>query len=115
LFACTNTNALFSAPVRPPQNVSNLAQNSTTVILEWTEPSFSDRNGIVRLYRIIVCQIEPRESNMYNTTTESLQLKLHPYYRYSWTVAAYTVAWGPSSEPTEFQMPEDGQSYYIYV
>lgn len=40
------------------------------------------------------------------------QTSLHPFYHYSWTIAAYSVGIGPYSNPLTVQMPEDSMSCF---
>ncbi len=79
-------------------------------MLSWTEPPYRQRNGIIRRYAVRVCQIESYgQCEEHQVTGTTLELRLHPHYKYSWTVAAYTVARGPYNESLPFQMPEDSK------
>ena len=104
---------VYLAPSGSPANVRQRALNSTAVLLSWIEPPYYQRNGIIRHYEVRVCQIEPEgqcEDHKAKAIGTSLELSLHPHYRYSWTVAAYTVARGPYSQSLPpFQMPEDSK------
>ncbi len=66
---------------------------------------------MIRHYAVRVCQIEPEGQceDHQATGTTTLELTLHPHYRYSWTVAAYTIARGPYNQSLPFQMPEDSK------
>ena len=85
-------------------------------MLSWTEPPYRQRNGIIRRYAVRVCQIESyRQCEEYQVTGTTLELRLHPHYKYSWTVAAYTVARGPYNESLPFQMPEDSKCMMLLL
>lgn len=38
---------------------------------------------------------------------------LHPFFTYSFSVAAYTVDLGPFTEPAVLQMPQDGKNIAV--
>ncbi len=103
-------NIFYIAPTGYPANLGQHVLNPTAIMLSWTELPYRQRNGIIRYYAVRVCQIEPEgqceDHQAAGTTT--LELSLHPHYRYSWTVAAYTVDRGPYSQST-FRMPEDSK------
>ncbi len=106
----------FTAPTGSPENVSQRALNSTVIMLSWTELPYRQRNGIVSHYAVRVCQIEPYgQCEEYLATGTTLELLLHPHYKYSWTVAAYTVAMGPYNESLPFQMPEDSKCMMLLL
>ena len=106
----------FIAPTGSPANVRHRALNSTVIMLSWTEPPYRQRNGIIRHYAVRVCQIEPyRQCEEHLATGTTLELLLHPHYKYSWTVAAYTVAMGPYNESLVFQMPEDSKCMMLLL
>ena len=103
-------NIFFIAPTGSPVNVHRQTFNSTVIMLLWTKLPYRQRNGIIRHYAVRVCQIEPyRQCEEHLATGTTLELLLHPHYKYSWTVAAYTVARGPYSQSLPFQMPEDSK------
>ena len=113
IFKCSSTKHnvyIYIAPSGFPANLLHRPLNSTAISLSWIELPYHQRNGIIHYYAVRVCQIEPEgqceDHRAAGTTT--LELSLHPHYRYNWTVAAYTVAKGPYSQST-FQMPEDSK------
>ncbi|XP_064392920.1 tyrosine-protein phosphatase Lar-like isoform X2 [Halichondria panicea] len=109
---CVNKRTLEGAPSGYPVNLHHRVLNPTVIMLSWTELPYQQRNGIIRHYEVRVCQIEPvGQCEDHQATGTTLELSLHPHYRYSWTVAAYTVARGPYSQSLPpFQMPEDTPS-----
>ena len=100
-------------PEAPPQRLVANATDSRTLVLGWIPPDPEDRNGIIIKYTINITELEtdmPLDFVIGNTTT--LTVSVHPYYRYSYIVAAQTViGQGPYSTPPQvFRMPEDGRS-----
>ena len=89
--------------------------SSTAITLSWEPPLIGDQNGIITAYFVQLTELESgitsnRTSNSLNLTVPSL----HPYYNYQWTVAAMTIALGPSSTPSIVQTNEDGVYYNSY-
>ena len=67
-------------------------------------------NGIITYYQIIVIEIESKFTYTYTSSSTSLSLAhLHPAYTYQCSIAAYTVALGPYSEPFNVTTAEDGK------
>ena len=99
---------LHTAPEGPPLNVSSSIINSTSVSLEWRPPLASLQNGIIQSYTLQLVAAETGSMLQYTSTELSLTITdLHPYYTYTCTIAAVTVAPGPG-ETIVFQTPEDG-------
>lgn len=106
---------LFSfntVPQAPPQRLIANATNSRTLVLGWEAPDPDDRNGIIIKYTINITELDtdmPLDFVIGNTTT--LTVSVHPFYRYSYIIAAETIiGLGPYSMPPQvFQMPEDGR------
>lgn len=59
---------------------------------------------------INVTQIDTSSTWQNTSTSTELALNLHPFYRYSFVIAAVTVYQGPFSERIVIEMPEDGRS-----
>lgn len=110
-FACHHQTFFPPVPDAPPQEVEANATNSRTLVLTWEPPDNNDRNGIIIKYTINITELEtnlPFDFIIGNTTRLTVP-GLHPFYRYSYTVAAETViGLGPDSTTRVFQMPEDG-------
>lgn len=82
--------------------------DSRTLLLSWSPPLEADRNGVIRMYYGNQTEEETRKMFHFQTElTTCSQTHLHPFYHYSWVVAAYTVGVGPYSSPLTVQMPED--------
>ena len=102
-FSCT-------APASPPTNITGRATDSTTIVLTWRPPLPGDQNGIIRSYNISVIEQDTgREFNRSSLNTEASFLSLHPFYIYSVTITATTVAPGPPSLPVMIQTEEDSK------
>ena len=99
-----------SAPSGPPQNVVARATNSSTLIISWAPPVAERLNGLIQRYQISITGLETRTSEQFSTTEESIVIaNRHPYYRYSYMVAAVTTGQGPYSTATLVRMPEAGK------
>ena len=69
-----------------------------------------ERNGIIRRYVINITELNSgTEYQLENTSTEITVQNLHPFYQYSYSVAAETVALGPFTPSAIIEMPEDGK------
>ena len=74
-----------------------------------------ERNGIIRRYIINITELNSgNEYQLENASTEITVLDLHPFYRYSYSVAAETVALGPFTPASIIEMPEDGMLIKAY-
>uniref|UniRef100_A0A8C5Q2H1 Protein tyrosine phosphatase receptor type Q n=1 Tax=Leptobrachium leishanense TaxID=445787 RepID=A0A8C5Q2H1_9ANUR len=78
---------LEDVPGSPPQNLSIIDVNATSITLEWMPPS--EPNGIITHYEIVYTNSTAIYSQ--NTTATMLTLKdLNPYTLYKISVQAYT-------------------------
>ena len=83
---------------------------SRTLHITWQPPVEEERNGIIRRYVINITELDSgNEYQLENVTTEITVQNLHPFYRYSYSVAAETVALGPFTPGSIIEMPEDGK------
>ena len=74
-----------------------------------------ERNGIIRRYVINITELNSgNEYQLENASTEITIPDLHPFYRYSYSVAAETVALGPFTPGSIIEMPEDGKLINLY-
>lgn len=107
---------LLAVPTASPQNVEVLTANSTAINLVWEPPPPEHQNGLIEAYYITVTVDETREQFQLTSTTAALVATgLHPYYTYSFSIAAVTAAgMGPFSEPARNQTFEDGKLHVIY-
>ena len=101
---------LSKAPASAPTNITGHATDSTTIVLSWSPPPPGDQNGIIRSYNISVIEQDTgREFSRDSVNTEESFHSLHPFYIYSVTVTATTVAPGPPSLPIIVQTEEDSK------
>ena len=58
-------------------------------------------------------EIETRTESQFTSNSSYIHLtSLHPYYSYTFKIAAVTVAEGPFSNDYTVLMPEDGKTLY---
>ena len=88
-----------------------LAASPTAVQMEWHPPRDEDRNGLIRAYIVNITELNT--GTMWQKTvendTDSFIESLHPFYSYSLSIAAQTIALGPFTMPSVIEMPEDGK------
>ena len=98
-----------AAPTAPPENLIAIPLDSRTLHITWQPPVEEERNGIITRYVINITELDSgNEYQLENATTEITVQDLHPFYRYSYSVAAETVALGPFTLGSIIEMPEDG-------
>lgn len=101
-----------SVPSLPPRNVQGSVASSTNILLTWEAPVSSGQNGIIQHYVVRVTEVETmREFLLTSVTTSISAVDLHPYYTYSFTVAAVTIGQGPSTPALSLQTLEDGEQH----
>ena len=101
---------LFQAPASPPQDLVAAPINSRSVYLSWSPPPREHHNGMIRQFWINVTEVDTgRRYQMTSFGTSLTISSLHPFYTYTFSVAAYTVGLGPFSEPVNQLMPQDGK------
>ena len=103
------------APTGPPLNISHSSPTPSTLILTWSPPDPSYRNGVVRGYLVVISEMETSRLLYFNTSTPPLSIpSLHPFYTYNCSVSAYTVGLpGPYSPPYLVRMPQSGKWYLM--
>ena len=90
--------------------------SSTAISLTWMPPPLSSQNGIIREYTININELETGNVFQHVSTTTSITVTtLHPYYSYSCTVSAYTVAMGPYTEAVTAMTLEDSKPTYLLL
>ncbi len=75
-----------------------IEQTSTTIRLEWSPPSFENRNGIIRSYIVRLHSINETILMTQNFTTQTTSIEIQgliPNTDYVFQVAAITVSEGP--------------------
>lgn len=100
------------APSAAPDNVTATPLDSMTIELVWKPPPLDTHNGIIRQYSIDYYVSETRES-MYklltDNSTNTIVTDLHPYYTYTFKMAAVTIAAGPQSMAVVARTLESGK------
>ena len=103
-------------PSDVPQNVTVQALSSTSAQLMWEPPPPDHINGIIEYYIISVTGVDTDEQLQQNINESPTTISgLHPFYKYKFSLAAYTVGPGPFSTPITLQMAEAGIYVYIAV
>ena len=103
------------APNEVPLNITTINITSRSFSVSWRAPLFENRNGILRSYIINIIQESSGETqDIIITQGAYAQIgNLHPYYNYTYRIAAVTIAAGPFSEAQSVLTLEDGM--YIYT
>ena len=105
-------------PTGAPLNISAVPIGSTSVLLTWEAPRADTQNGIVRSYNISVVELESGEEwSLLSPGSDTYRIvtSLHPFYRYNCTVAAYTIATGPTGSTVVQTLPEGIILYTTYA
>lgn len=102
---------LLAAPGVAPTMLTERNITSTSVTLSWEPPASNLQNGVIRHYLIQVLESETGLSYTYQTTAHTVFIvgDLHPYYTYTFSVQAVTVAAGPLSTSRSLRTLEDGK------
>ena len=97
----------YAAPSEPPQNVVGSFINSTSLLVNWTTPTETSHNGIIRNYIIRYSRSEMVDSDVLTVNSIGLSVvivDLDEYTLYNVSVSAVTVADGP---PASIQVRTD--------
>ena len=88
-----------------------VALNSSTVQVSWDPPPQDKQNGPVNGYVLSIFGVNSHEEFEIDTDQSSniTLFSLHPFYTYSYTIAAVGIGIGPYSSAVLFQMPEEGR------
>ena len=95
-----------------------VALNSSTVQVSWDPPQPHEQNGPINGYVLLIAGINSDEDFELQAGQDPHVLtvpSLHPFYAYTYTIAAVTTGIGPYSPALSFQMPEEGTSMMMYV
>ena len=96
---------IISLPVpgSPPENVTAMAESSTTIAVMWEEVPPIDQNGVITMYEVMYTPLETfrgtLESNSTIVSGSDLSLNLtglEEYVNYTISVRAFTIV-GPSN------------------
>lgn len=86
-----------------------ISKTSNSLELNWQPPPSNERNGIIRLYSILLQEQETNQSLEFTANSSNITIQsLHPFYVYTSKVRAETILPGPYSESVMVQLDEDG-------
>ena len=98
-------------PSASPGEVGGEAISPSSLVLTWQPPPEDQLNGVLTGYLVNVTETETGVQYQISADTAQYTFEgLHPFYRYSFTVAASTIGIGPFSGIYTFQMPQDGKN-----
>lgn len=98
----SSTYCSHTAPTGAPIGVQGYSQSSSTIFLSWSPPLIEHQNGIIQHYHInITNTVTNNQETIITGATNFVFKDLEPNLTYTFTVAAYTIAMGPSSEPIQ--------------
>ena len=107
---------LYIEPDTPPTNVLARADNSTSIMVNWTQVPAINRNGIINMYEIEYIPLQTFEGQIMTATmnvSDILSARLtglQEYVNYSISVRAYTrIGQGPYSSAITILTLEDGE------
>jgi len=76
----------------------------------------SGRNGIIQHYLVNVTELNTGITSSYTASRTNFTLfSLHPYYSYSITVSAVTIATGPPSSPIVVTTDSESKLPYLLM
>lgn len=107
---------IIIAPATGPIEIVVTDITSTEFSVNWLPPAYSDRNGIIRSYSIMLTGITNNVSISHSVSSSVTLLQfqgLHPAYYYGLKIAATTISQGPYSELIQVQMAEDGKFHHV--
>ena len=96
-------------------NLKVVALNSSTAQVSWDPPVPETQNGPISGYVLQITGIDTDDNfelRSYDDPNTVIVSKLHPFYAYSYTIAAIGIGVGPFSTALVFQMPEEGKPYH---
>ena len=99
-------------PGGPPENFTVDVISSTEILLMWQPPPREIQNGRVRLYTVIVFELQTNTNYSHTVTSDDLALQvesLHPHYDYVCSVTAVTIGPGPYTLSLTVRTFEDGE------
>ena len=99
-------------PSASPQNLRGFVNTSRSILLIWDPPPVDTQNGVIQQYRISVLVGETQESLVLFSEETQFEFDIaHPYYTYTFAVAAETIGIGPYGAEFIISTPEDGNAH----
>ena len=105
--------ALTTAPSSPPINLNVRQVTSTSFMLSWSAPPLQEQNGLIRHYSVRCTHQEGDFEILTDSLTARLITNLRPFYNYTCSVAAVTIAPGSYSSTVLVTTLEDGNLRYF--
>ena len=93
-------------------NLTVVALSSTAVQASWDAPPSDLQNGLIVDYVLVVSGVDTDEAyELYSGADISVRTLsgLHPFYTYTFSIAALTIGVSPFSPAVVFKMPEEGR------
>ena len=114
---------IYVGPSAPPQDVTTIVINSTSISVSWNPPPLPDQNGDIIGYQLMITKQNKSNSSGYvvniTNVTSYVAINLQEFEVYSFEIAAMTViGLGPFSDAITNQTLEDGKyvcacTYYV--
>ena len=96
------------APSGPPQNLTGVFINSTSLRITWAPPLLSDQNGVIRGYNVSYNISAGEDESIFVDDTSVELVGLEKFTFYNVSVQAFTVGSGPIGF-TVVQTDSDGE------
>ena len=105
---------LLTGPSVPPQDITTMVINSTSISVSWNPPPFLDQNGDIIGYQLMITNQNRTNSSTFvvnvTNTTSYVAINLQEFEVYNFEIAAMTViGLGPFSDAVSNQTFEDGK------
>ena len=97
---------MITAPSEAPCYSRHTVLNAYSFIITWSPPRSSSQNGVINHYNL---QLNDTTGLRSVTQTSYTAKNLHPYFIYTYSIAAFTVDTGPYSLQMSVRMPEAGK------
>ena len=97
---------MITAPSEAPRYSRHTVLNAYSLIITWSPPRSSYQNGVINHYNL---QLNDTTGLRSVTQTSYTAKNLHPYFIYTYSIAAFTVDTGPYSLQMSVRMPEAGK------
>ena len=109
-YTFVNPVVFCAAPTAPPQEVSGNVESSSMITFTWSPPPPLDRNGEIHHYRVSLTEVFTGAIlDIYAIDLYLSLASLHPFYEYEIQVSAFTVGYGPFSDPVSVITDESGK------
>ena len=104
----------ITGPSAPPQNVTTMVINSTSIFVFWDPPPFDDQNGSITSYQVNITKQNTTVVSVMINDTSFIANNLQEFEEYFIEVAAMTsVGLGPFSDPVR-DITNEGSELLLY-